>query len=128
MHKKRFNWLGGEHEFALDLGALRALQASCDAGPEQIMRRIMSGAWRVNDLFDTIRLGLITSGEMKSAEAAEFVTGLFNQHPVSLFREVAQVILFAALIGVEDDPLGELTGGAPPPENGSSADSTATAP
>lgn len=121
-------WIGGEHAFALDLGALRALQDACDAGPEQILRRITSGTWRVNDLFDTIRLGLICGAGMSQVEAAKFVTGLFARHPLFEFRSVAQMILLSALVGVEGDPLGELTGAEAPPENGNSAGSTATAP
>jgi hypothetical protein len=121
-------WVGGEHDFALDIGALRALQDCCDAGPEQIMRRVSSGDWRINDLFDTIRLGLITGEAMKGPEAARMVTTLFNQHPLVTFRATAQMILIAALVGVEGDPLGEPKGGTTsPPENGDSAPSTATA-
>lgn len=127
MPGKVINWIGGEHEFALDLGALRALQDACDAGPEQILRRITSGNWRINDLFDTIRLGLICGSEMSQVDAGKLVTGLFAQHPMFEFRAVAQMILLAALVGVEGDPLGEPTGVEPPPENGNSADSTATA-
>lgn len=128
MDAKLINWIGGEHEFALDLGALRALQDCCDAGPEQVMRRIATGAWRVNDLYDTIRLGLITSGAMKGPEAAKFLTDLFSKHPMIAFRETAQLILIAALVGVEDDPLGEPMGAETPLENGNSAGFTETAP
>lgn len=121
-------WVGGEHDFALDIGALRALQKACDAGPEQILQRITTGRWRVDDLYETIRLGLIAAGEMTEREARDLVTRLFDQHPLMAFRLTAQAILIAALVGPEDDRLGEAMGAPPPPENGSSAASTATGP
>lgn len=129
MHTGPIKWIGGEHDFALDIGALRALQDACNAGPEEIRSRIIAGTWRVNDLFDTIRLGLVGAGAMKDADARRFVTQLWEQHPAVQFRFVAAQVLAAALFGVEDDPVGEPTGAtAAPPENGSSPASTATAP
>lgn len=128
MRSGLMTWVGGEHDFALDIGALRALQKACDAGPEQILHRITAGRWLVDDLFETIRLGLIGGGEVSEREARDLVGRLFDQHPLMAFRLTAQRILIAALVGPEDDRLGEATGAPPPPENGSSAASTATAP
>lgn len=119
-------WIGGEHEFALDIGGLRALQASCDAGPEQILRRIGDGTWLVDDLYETIRLGLT---DALGADAARKLTGdMFERHPLVAFRAVAQSVLLAALIGDGDDQVGKPEGTPPPPENGGSASSTETAP
>jgi hypothetical protein len=119
-------WIGGEHDFALDIGNLRALQQSCDAGPEQILRRLTAGTWRIDDLFGTIRLGLIGGG-MAAKDATALVNDLFAKHPYMGFRLTAQAILMAALVGPDDDQVGEPKGDAPPPENGNSAKSTATA-
>jgi hypothetical protein len=120
-------WEGGEHAFALDIGGLRALQTACDAGPQQILNRIVTGAWRVDDLYQTIRLGLIGGG-MAAAEAARVTDTSFKSHPMMKFRAPAQAVLVAALIGDPDDPLGEATGAPPPPENGGSATSTGPEP
>lgn len=122
----RLQWIGGEHDFALDIGGLRALQTACDAGPEQILRRLSAGTWRVNDLFDTIRLGLIGGG-MTAKDANAIVNDMFAKHPYLPFRLTAQAILMAALVGPEDDIVGEPEGEAPSPQNGNSATSTATA-
>jgi hypothetical protein len=116
-------WVGGEHPFALDIGALRALQTACDAGPQQILNRVATGAWRVDDLYQTIRLGLIGGG-MTPAEAGRVTETAFKSHPMMQFRPPAQAVLVAALIGDPDDPLGEEPGAPPPPENGGSATST----
>lgn len=116
-------WLGGEHEFALDIGGLRALQGHCDAGPQQILNRLTTGHWRVDDVFQTIRLGLIGGG-MAQADANRLVDATFKSHKLMQFRPTAQAILVAALIGDPDDPVGEAEGETAPPENGGSATST----
>ena len=116
-------WLGGEHEFALDIGGLRALQTACDAGPQQILNRVATGTWRVDDLFQTIRLGLVGGG-MAAGEATRLTEATFKSHALMQFRPTAQAILVAALIGDPDDALGEAKGETAPPENGGSANST----
>lgn len=124
----RRQWFGGEHEFALKIGQLRALQTACDAGPEQILSRIWSGEWRVDDLFEVIRLGLIGGGEMDAKDAGQFVIGLVDKHPMMEFKPLAQDILMASLIGDVGDPVGEPEGAMRPPADGSSAKSTAVEP
>ncbi len=116
-------WLGGEHEFALDIGSLRALQKHCDAGPQQILNRIAVGNWRVDDLYQTIRLGLIGGG-MAQAEANRLTDATFQAHKLRQLRPTAQAILVDALIGDPDDPVGEVEGETAPPENGGSPTST----
>lgn len=117
-------WPGGEHDFALPLGQLRALQDATNSGPEEVFNRLRLGTWRVNDMIDTIRLGLVGAGEMDAAEASKTVIALFDQHPAMDFKLTAIAILAAALIGVEDDPVGEAEGQTSGPENGVSANST----
>ncbi len=46
----------------LGLGELLELQEKCDAGPAQIVARLEGGTWRVQDLRETLRLGLIGGG------------------------------------------------------------------
>lgn len=124
----RLNWTGGEHDFALRLGELRALQDACDAGPEEIFNRLRLGTWRVDDVIEPLRLGLIGSGAMPSAQAGPFVSKIADQNPPIALKMTAFAILQDALLGPEDDPVGEEQGEAPPRENGASAQSTETAP
>lgn len=105
-HRIRLSWVGGEHDFALDLGKLRALQDACNAGPETLLRRMAAGDWRVDDLLETIRLGLAGAG-MENKQAGPMVLRLMDIHPLTEFRETAYRILGAALVGVEGDPVGE---------------------
>jgi len=127
MQPTPFVWVGGEHDFLLKMGNLRALQSACDAGPNQIFERIRSGDWLVDDLFETIRQGLIGGG-MKGTEASTLCLSMFERHPLREFENTAMAILIASLVGVEDDPVGEPEGATPPPENGVSPSSTETEP
>ncbi len=120
-------WVGGEHPFALYLGELRALQGACDAGPEQILTRIRTGQWRLDDMMEVIRQGLIGGG-MAPEKAARMVTLLFEQHPLLAFKATALEVLMLALTGPEDDQPGKAEGDAAPPESGPSAPSTETVP
>lgn len=117
-------WPGGEHDFALPLGQLRALQTACDAGPEEVFNRLRTGRWRVADITETLRLGLIGAG-MDSAAAQKLVAPLLDLHPLIDFKLTAITVLAAALLGVSGDPVGEPEGAeSEPPENGASASST----
>jgi hypothetical protein len=128
--RKVIQWLGGEHEFALDIGGLRALQTACNAGPEQILADLSGRSWKIDHTFQTIRLGLIGGG-MKADEAARIVDTAFRSHPLMLFKPTAHLIILCALMGDPDDPLGDASGEArgetAPPENGGSASSTGPA-
>ncbi len=120
-------WVGGEHRFRLGLGELRALQRSCDAGPEQIFNRIRLGNWRIDDLIEVIRLGLIGSGEMETKAAGPFVVSLFEKHPAVAFKLTAITILAVALLPMEGQEA-EGKPAAASPVNGTSPPSTETAP
>ena len=49
----------GTYPFRLGGGELRQLQRVTDCGPLELYRRLLSGNWRVDDVPETIRLGLI---------------------------------------------------------------------
>lgn len=125
MDSVRLTWPGGEHAFRLRIGELRGLQTATNSGPEQIFNRIRSGNWKADDLIQTIRWGLVGSGEMTASDAATYVTPLIDLHPLSEFKLTALAVLAASLLGVDDDPLGEEEGVTEtPPENGNSPKST----
>ncbi|WHZ35758.1 gene transfer agent family protein [Sagittula sp. MA-2] len=125
MRTVRLTWPGGEHTFRLRIGELRALQGATDSGPEELFNRIRLANWRVDDLIQIIRWGLVGGGEMDASKAATFVTPLFDLHPLSEFRMTATAILAKTLLAIEDDPLGEEEGVTEtPPGNGASPSST----
>lgn len=136
---------GHERAFRLDIGALRELQSTCNAGPSTVLARLMSyqpqmddrqrpqpeqyrsgdmdpdygadinlfamlrqigGDWRVDDVRETIRLGLIGGG-MSPTDAFVFVSGYVDQYPLTENIGLAASILMHALIGDQDDPVGK---------------------
>lgn len=114
-------WPGGEHTFNLRLGELQALQDACDAGPELILNRILSGQWRHADLFDTIRLGLIGGG-MDRVAAMKLTRDAFERSGMVAFKITASSILGQALYGTADDPVGKDDPVTPTPESEKTAD------
>ena len=106
MKGTELTWEGGEHTFLLSIKELRALQDKCDAGPAFILFRLQNGQWRVDDIIETIRLGLIGGGE-DPAKARKLVTDFVEDRPLSISIPIAQVILMSAILGPEDDPTGE---------------------
>lgn len=108
MTPKTFVWSGGEHPFFLRIAEFRALQQACDAGPAWVMGRLASQQWRVEDVVETIRLGLIGGG-MPQAEAMHLVERHVEQATGGLYVNaiLALNILRVSLVGDEDDEVGE---------------------
>lgn len=124
---------GGEDRlFRLPLGRLRALQEKTDCGPMELLRRFLAGEWRVDDLRETIFQGLVGGG-MGQGEATTLLKASFDDLPLQPFVTVAQAIVMAAVVGAEDEDLGEPEGeGHPTPpspeESSGSPPSTEAAP
>lgn len=101
-----FDWADGTQTFRLALGQLRELQEKTNAGPMELLRRIDSGSWRIDDLRETIRIGLIGGG-MKPADALALVKNYVDARPLQESVFPAQYILMAALFGTEEETLGK---------------------
>ena len=139
-----FEWGDGEQRFRLGIGELRELQDKCDAGPFVIYQRLASGTWRVDDVRETLRLGLIGGGmdhNRALGKVGKYVA------PTHFLANVlaARRIMLAALFGDPDDIVGKIEAGAteptsppletegshfptssapPPPSDGASTNST----
>jgi hypothetical protein len=102
----------GKHEFALNIGELEELQEKCDAGPEEIMARLLAGNWRVADLRETLRLGL-KGGGMSSTQALVLVERYAGPGDLMALKPLAVSVLGAALVGAPDEDAreGELSAG-----------------
>lgn len=92
------DWGDGEHRFRLAIGQLRELQDKCGAGPAEILRRITDGTWRIDDLRETLRLGLIGGG-MQPVKALVLVQRYVDVRPLMESVPPAQSVLLAALVG-----------------------------
>ncbi len=76
-----------------------------------------------------LRHGLIGGG-MSSDEARKTIDNLFDAHPLAKFIAPTLLVIAAAVMGVDDDPVGETTGEGEmsPPESGNSPISTEAEP
>lgn len=103
-----FDWADDEHTFRLAIGQLRELQDKCGVGPMQIYDRLCDRTWRVDDIIQTLRLGLIGGG-MKPTEALLLTRRYVENQQMSLLEnaKAAQNVILAALVGVKDDPVGK---------------------
>lgn len=99
-------WGDGLNRFALHIGELRELQKKCDAGPQRILQRLASVDWLVDDIRETIRLGLIGGGKTPS-EAHALTVRYFDERTPLESRRPAMVILSAGVAGVPDDVVGK---------------------
>lgn len=111
MRSVDLTWAGGEHGFLLTIELLRALQTKCDAGPAWVLHRLSSGQWLVEDVVETIRLGL-EGGGMKKPDASKLVARYVEARPLSASVVTAKMILLTALYSDEDDTVGEAIAGA----------------
>lgn len=104
-----FDWGGELRTFRLALGEIRKLQERTGAGPYELLRRMTSGTWRVDDLRETIRLGL-EGGGASTSEAGRLVRDYVDP-PKPLLENVmvAARILEAALSGAEDEAIPKST-------------------
>jgi len=119
------NWQGGEHEFALRLGELRKMQDACNAGPHEVFDRLRNQTYKIDDIIEPIRLGLIGAGSVESKDAGKLVIQMWEQVGAEYLRLTAMTVLARSLYGPEDDLPGEDQGVMPAPqENGDLAQST----
>lgn len=102
------DFAGERRVFRLAIGQLRALQEACGAGPLQIYRRLLEGGWRIDDLRETLRLGLIGGGatDALATRLVRQTVDDFGTPPMELLPP-AKAILLAALFGVPDEALPE---------------------
>ena len=92
--------------FRLAWGQLSSLQEACDAGPYVILDRIMNGTWRMNDIRETIRYGLIGGG-MTPSDALKLVREYVEDRPPVENLMIAQAVLSAGLVGAPEEAVGE---------------------
>lgn len=118
-------WAGGEHDFALPIGLLRALQDKCNAGPPLVLQRLAASTWHVDDVIQPIRLGL-EGGGMSKEEARKLTEKHVEDKPLALSVLTAQAILTAVLFGPGDDPVGEPLAGEGTTETPSPVDGGAS--
>ncbi len=102
---------GGDlRRFRLDIANLIALQEKRNCGPLEIVSRLQLGVWRLEDITETIRLGLIGGGGGTADEAKaarQLVDDNVKPGNITPHALTALAILLVALQGVPDDPVGK---------------------
>lgn len=101
-------WADGTYLFALKLKQIEELQRLCGAGLGEIAQRLLvERRWRVCDVVETIRLGLIGGG-LPAVRARELVDTYVDGHPLADPRDpanhlmTAQAVITAAYFGVAE--------------------------
>ncbi|AZN72011.1 gene transfer agent family protein [Georhizobium profundi] len=103
-------WADGDYTFRLGWGELVRLQEACDAGPYFVLGRLQDGTWRMQDISETLRLGLIGGGKAP-ADATKLVKAWVQDRPPMENLAFAQGVLGAALMGSSDETPGEIGAG-----------------
>lgn len=112
----------GDAEHAFCIGKIahaEELQENLGAGPFEIYQRIATYTWKVRDIPEVLRIALIGGG-MEPQKAASLIGRYVTAAdvPMGQHAALAEEVMRAAVIGIEDEPLkkdqGEGTTTEPP--------------
>jgi hypothetical protein len=101
----------GTYHFRLAWGELSKLQEACNAGPYVVLDRLISGRWRVEDIGEVVRLGLIGGG-LEPVKALKLVREYVQDRPPLESLVLAQRVLGAAVVGVAEEEVGKKSAAA----------------
>jgi len=113
------DWADGTYVFRLAWAQLAELQEKCDAGPFVILDRLGNGAWKIEDISNVIRLGLIGGG-IDPAKALKLTRAYVEARPPLENLVYAQGVLSVAVMGAPDEDSVKKNE-RPETENGSTA-------
>lgn len=103
----------GRYPFKLGWGELIKLQEKTDTGPYMLQLRLGRGDWKVQDIEETIRWGLIGGG-MTPVDASKLIKLYVHGRPLLEDNGpllTATAVITAALVGApEEGALGEAGG------------------
>lgn len=103
----KLTWGDGDHVFNIAIiEQMFELEEKCDAGVYEIFQRVTTGKARLNDIRETIRLGLI-GGSKTPVQALLLVKRYVDGRPLAESLPIATTILLAAIVGVEGDEVGK---------------------
>lgn len=94
----------GHFDLHLRINELIALQEILNVGPFALSTRFAQGEWLVNDVKETIRLGLIGGG-LSQREAFAIVERNVTAGYLMEYAMIAHQCILAAVMGVEDEPI-----------------------
>lgn len=107
---------GQETYFKLAWRELMKIQEACDAGPYLVLDRLVSGKWKLQDISEVIKWGLIGGG-MKPADAIKLVqVEVEGRRPLENLV-IAQMVLGAGVVGAPEEDVGKKSEAANPLES-----------
>ncbi len=109
-HGEVIVWAGGEHSFRLGIGELRAIEQRSDAGVSVVLVRLLSGTWKVDDVINPIRLGLIGAG-LSEPEAKKLVDAATESVNLYALAVTAAEVLRRFVMWEGEDQPGEAPAG-----------------
>lgn len=92
--------------FRLAWGELVELQEKTGCGPLFLLNRLIGGDWRVEDISNIIRLGLIGGG-MEPVPAGKLTRRYVEGRPPLENHQLALLVLQAGIMGAPEEPVGE---------------------
>ncbi|MDX0487537.1 gene transfer agent family protein [Sinorhizobium medicae] len=92
--------------FKLAWRELMKIQEACDAGPYVVLDRLVSGRWKLQDISEVIKWGLIGGG-MPQGEALKLVENEVECRPPLENLAIAQQVLAAGVVGAPEEEVGK---------------------
>ncbi|MBB4192798.1 gene transfer agent family protein [Rhizobium aethiopicum] len=100
-------WPGGEHSFRLGIGELRAIEQRSDAGCAVVLMRLLSSQFKIDDVIQPIRLGLIGGGMQERDAQKVLDSALDIASPYALAVPAADILRRFIMWETDDQPSGE---------------------
>ena len=124
----RAAFAGRPRNFQLRLGEMAELERICGAGIGEIMARLATHRFSVNDIWEPIRLGLEGAGS-SAVEAEALVMRYHPPHyPIADFLDLALRIVTGAVSGVPQGKDGTEGSGDPAPATSPSSSAPGPSP
>lgn len=101
--------------FRLAWRELMKIQEACDAGPYVVLDRLLTGRWKLQDISEVIKWGLIGAG-VDTQTALDLVASEVEKRPPLESLVVAQRVLGAGVVGTPEEEVGKKLEAASPEE------------
>jgi hypothetical protein len=100
-------WGDGDHAFNLKLQSqIEELEDKCGCGIAEIFNRLREGRWKLADVRESIRIGLIGGGKTP-VQALALVKRYIDERPLAESVLAAQMTLMATIVGAPSQPPAE---------------------
>ena len=100
-------WADGEYKFNIaKIKLILELEEKCEAGIAEIFKRVREDRWKIYDIRECLRLGLIGGGKTPDA-ALRLISRYCDDRPPVESLQTAMVVYMAYMFGVPGDEVGK---------------------